>query len=37
MFYSGIGTDPAKTARKKIHGGSGLVGDGYTNGSKCYA
>ncbi|KZT00930.1 galactose mutarotase-like protein [Laetiporus sulphureus 93-53] len=29
QFYSNNFADPAKQARKKIHGGSGAVGDGY--------
>ncbi|KAI0950664.1 hypothetical protein AcW1_007914 [Taiwanofungus camphoratus] len=36
QFYSNNFSDPAKTARKKIHGGSGAVGDGYDAGSAAF-
>lgn len=32
QFYSNNFSDPARTARKKIHGGSGAQGDGYEPG-----
>ncbi|KAH9921186.1 galactose mutarotase-like protein [Epithele typhae] len=35
-FYSNNFSAPEKTARKKIHGGSGSVGDGYTPGSAAF-
>jgi hypothetical protein len=34
MFYSHGFATPDATARKKIHGGSGTKGDGYSPGSK---
>ncbi|KAE9399481.1 galactose mutarotase-like protein [Gymnopus androsaceus JB14] len=38
MFYSNAWADPAKGARKKIHGGSGIKdhGDGYVPGSAAF-
>ncbi|PCH39334.1 galactose mutarotase-like protein [Wolfiporia cocos MD-104 SS10] len=36
QFYSNNFVDPKKTARKKIHGGSGEKGDGYEAGSAAF-
>ncbi|EED80127.1 predicted protein [Postia placenta Mad-698-R] len=36
QFYSNNFASPDKTARKKIHGGSGAVGDGYEPGSAAF-
>ncbi|GBE88173.1 galactose mutarotase-like protein [Sparassis latifolia] len=36
QFYTNNGSDPSKTARKKIHGGSGSKGDGYDAGSAAF-
>ena len=33
QFYTNYFSDPAKTARKAIHGGNGKVGDGYVRNS----
>ena len=35
QFYIKIFAVPDKGARKKIHGGTGSVGDGYGPGSTC--
>ncbi|PBL03259.1 galactose mutarotase-like protein [Armillaria gallica] len=36
MFYSNIGSVPDRDARKKIHGGSGLKGDGLAPGTAAF-
>ncbi|KZT67902.1 galactose mutarotase-like protein, partial [Daedalea quercina L-15889] len=36
QFYSNNFASPAATARKKIHGGSGALGDGYEPGSAAF-
>lgn len=36
MFYSNIGAVPERDARKKIHGGSGLRGDGLAPGTAAF-
>lgn len=36
MFYSNIGAVPERDARKKIHGGSGLKGDGLAPGTAAF-
>ncbi|EPT05454.1 hypothetical protein FOMPIDRAFT_1155225 [Fomitopsis schrenkii] len=36
QFYSNNFSQPARTARKKIHGGSGAQGDGYEPGSAAF-
>ncbi|KAK0446130.1 galactose mutarotase-like domain-containing protein [Armillaria borealis] len=36
MFYSNIGAVPERDARKKIHGGSGLKGDGLATGTAAF-
>ena len=36
QFYDNFFSDPAKTARKKIHGGNGSFGDGYEPSSAVF-